>query len=289
MDLKQFRLYRRNGAKFPARLRTYPVMKRHNLLGVVMIINDLSEEDATREHINILQKLAFLGEITSIFAHEVRNPINNISTGMDLISLSLPENDQNQDTIARIRQDCDRMDELMNSILTYSRSEQYEMEDVRLNLLLERLITRMKPRLAGFQIETNVQIAQDCPAVKGNPRALEQVLINLINNAGQAMKDGGGKLAIKLKTVNHNNQTSVEVSVADTGPGIPEDLQEKIFEPFFTTERGGTGLGLAISKRIIDSHYGEIELESFPGGSVFTISLPATENNDMHINTNPFR
>jgi signal transduction histidine kinase len=264
-------------------------MKRQNILGAVMIINDLSEEYATREQINILQKLAFLGEITSIFAHEVRNPINNISTGMDLISLTLPENDQNQDTIARIRQDCDRMDELMNSILTYSRSEQYEMEDVRLNLLLERLITRMKPRLAGFQIETNVQIAQDCPAVKGNPRALEQVLINLINNAGQAMKDNGGKLAVKLKTVSHNSQTSVEVSVADTGPGIPEDLQEKIFEPFFTTERGGTGLGLAISKRIIDSHYGEIELESFPGGSVFTIILPAAENNGKVINTNPIR
>ena len=113
----------------------------------------------------------------------------------------------------------------------------------------------------------------------GNLRALEQVFSNLINNALQAMSQiGSGDLALKVQP-DHSEEgvESVEVSVADTGPGIPKELQERIFQPFFTTKPNGTGLGLAITKRIITAHKGNIQVSSFPGGTVFHVQLPAME------------
>jgi signal transduction histidine kinase len=120
-----------------------------------------------------------------------------------------------------------------------------------------------------------MHVQPDCPPVSGNLRALEQIFSNLINNALQAMGEEGGRLAIKAQVVQvASGRQSVEVSVADTGPGIPVDIQERIFQPFFTTERNGTGLGLAITKRIVTAHKGNIRLESFPSGTVFYVQIP---------------
>lgn len=107
---------------------------------------------------------------------------------------------------------------------------------------------------------------------------------NLITNAVQAMGESGGQLTLKIRRVKQtkaaaaaNEPPSVEISIADTGPGIPKELQERIFQPFFTTSSSGTGLGLAITRRIISAHKGSIHLESFPGGTVFSIRLPLAE------------
>jgi signal transduction histidine kinase len=140
----------------------------------------------------------------------------------------------------------------------------------------------MHHRMVKVNVEHLIQSEPDCPAVRGNPRALEQVFTNLFANAIQAMNETGGKLAIKIQTRKlappskrgPNEQPYVEVLVADTGPGIPKELQEKIFQPFFTTSRNGNGLGLAISKQIITAHKGTIRVNSFPGGTVFHVQLP---------------
>jgi signal transduction histidine kinase len=91
------------------------------------------------------------------------------------------------------------------------------------------------------------------------------------------MGEGGGNLFIKVQPVQQDGHKYLEASVADTGPGIPKELQERVFHPFFTTERGGTGLGLAIAKRIITAHKGTIRLTSFPGGTIFHVLLPQDE------------
>jgi signal transduction histidine kinase len=110
-------------------------------------------------------------------------------------------------------------------------------------------------------------------------RALEQVFTNLINNSIQAMSETGGNLVIRIQPGDGSelglppSMESIEVSIADTGPGIPAEIQEKIFQPFFTTTSTGTGLGLTIVKRIISLHNGAIKLESFPGGTIFRIFL----------------
>jgi signal transduction histidine kinase len=213
--------------------------------------------------------------VTAVFAHEVRNPINNISTGLQLMALNLPDTDPNQEIIARLQQDCDRLAELMKSVLSYSHPSDYEMEPVDLGALITRMIERMRAKLSRSKIKHHIQIEPDIPLILGNPRALEQVFTNLISNAMQAMGDQEGTLAVKIQAVKTPGRRGhVEVSVADSGPGIPKELLDRIFQPFFTTKPNGTGLGLAITRRIITAHKGNLQVNSFPGGTVFSVQIP---------------
>jgi signal transduction histidine kinase len=115
------------------------------------------------------------------------------------------------------------------------------------------------------------------PPIKGDPRSLEQVFTNLISNAVDAMsKQGGGTLAIKVGPVNLiPNLPQVEVTITDNGPGIPDDIRDHLFEPFVSNNPRGTGLGLAITKQIVTAHRGSIKVNTFPGGTVFHVVLPA--------------
>jgi signal transduction histidine kinase len=253
------------------------------ITSILVMMQDQSEQEQIRMHAQHLEQRAVLGEVTAIFAHEVRNPINNISTGLQLMAYNLPENDPHQETIARLQQDCDRLTELMKGVLSFSRPTEYEMEQIQLDKLVAHWLERLHPRMARINVTHHFQAEANCPAVMGNARALEQVFNNLMTNALQAMSETGGDLAVKVHTARKlvewdsysEHRTYVEVSIADTGPGIPREMQERVFHPFFTTNRNGTGLGLAIAKRILTAHKGNIRLTSFPGGTIFYVELPA--------------
>ncbi len=276
------RLYRRNGEDFLAHLRFLPILKDGLLISIVILVNDLSEKEKIRIQTEQLEQKALLGEVTAIFAHEVRNPINNISTGLQLMSRNLPVEDPNQAEIKRLEQDCDRLVELMKSVLSLSKPTDYHMISLDIGQLLQRILDRRINRLQNTRIYLDLQVSPETPSVIGDPRALEQVFNNLINNALQAMGESGGNLVVKIHPVDQladisdttETPPSVEISIADTGPGIPKEIQDRIFQPFFTTRSGGTGLGLAIAKRIVTFHKGKIHLESFPGGTVFYVTLP---------------
>jgi signal transduction histidine kinase len=140
---------------------------------------------------------------------------------------------------------------------------------------LERLLQRLRPRIQEVNVACNLEGEPECPHVRGNLRALEQVFSNLITNALQAMRATGGNIILKVQPVHSpEGHSYVEISVADNGPGIPKEHLERIFQPFFTTEQNGTGLGLAISKRIITAHKGNIRVNSFPGGTIFHVQIP---------------
>ncbi len=275
---ENLRLYRRSGQPFLARVSILPAMSQEQLEGVIVLIQDLSEQEQIQTQARQLEQRALLGEVTAIFAHEVRNPINNLSTGLQWMAFQLPPDDPNQEVIQRLQGDLERLNELMKSVLTFSRPSEYEMEAVNLGVLLERLLERLKPRLVRANVQSMLQIEPNLPQIKGNPHALEQVFNNLITNAVQAMSERGGSLAIKAQGVQKGGERPmVQVDVADSGPGIPKELQERIFQPFFTTKSDGTGLGLAITKRIITAHKGSIWVTSFTGGTVFHVQLPALE------------
>jgi signal transduction histidine kinase len=208
----------------------------------------------------------------------VRNPINNISTGLQLMTMNLPSDSPHQELLGRLQQDCDRLTELMKSVLAYSRPQEYKTTAMPLAPFLQRLIERWHPRLARAKIEYTLQIDQGMPPIEADPRAMEQVFTNLIANATQAMNETGGKLTIKARLAPPPAEYHrAEISIADTGPGIPDEIRERIFEPFFTTKTGGTGLGLAITKQIITAHRGSIQVTSIPGGTVFQILLPVAD------------
>jgi PAS domain S-box-containing protein len=273
------KFYRRDGEAFLAMLRIFPVAAGDRVSEILVFIQDLSEHESIRTHTQELENRALLGELTAVFAHEVRNPINNISTGLQLMTMNLKPDDPNREPITRMQQDCDRLEELIKSVLAFAKPTEYEMESLDLPLLLRRLLERLRPRLVERHVQYDLRVEPDCPPVLGNLRALEQVFSNLINNALQAMSEAGsGNLALKVQPVPvEEGVENVEVSVADTGPGIPKEFQEHIFQPFYTTKRDGTGLGLPLSKRIITAHKGNIQFSSFPGGTIFTVRLPAAK------------
>jgi PAS domain S-box-containing protein len=278
-NLGDVNLHRRDGTEFPAEITTVPLQHKNTTLGVFIILRDKSEREQIRIRTHQLEQRALLGEVTAVFAHEVRNPINNISTGLQLMAEEVPDDDPNQDLINRMLHDCRRLTSLMNSVLTFSRSGNYLFIPIVIGDLLERLIKIWTPRMNRLNIEHHINIASKPVKVKGDRRALEQVFTNLISNAIQAMQEiGGGTLAIKVtRNKDGNGRSTVQIDVSDTGPGIPEENRHRIFEPFFTTKKNGTGLGLAITKQIVTAHKGAINLTTFPGGTVFHVILPAID------------
>jgi signal transduction histidine kinase len=171
--------------------------------------------------------------------------------------------------------------------LTYSRLET-SFVSVNLKELITYQFNLWQAKFATLNITPTFKMGQNVPNIWGDPRSLEQVFTNLISNAVDAMSGPGGNLAIN---VNPNNSIEgvpqVEITVSDSGPGIPDELRDRIFEPFVThNKRKGTGLGLAITKQIITAHHGSITVKSYPGVTIFTVLLMA-ERKDKSDLENP--
>lgn len=268
-------LHRRDGSSFPALIRLMPVENESVLLAILIFINDLSEQLESQRNSQQLEHRAILGDFTAIFAHDLRNPINNISTGMQLIQSRIGESDPNYDVVTRVLNDCGRIDHLMESVLIFARSMEPKLERVDINNFMKRLLDRWRPAMMRGNINSVIQVPDVSPIGAGDPRLLDRLFTNLINNAIDAMKiTNGGTIAVKVELVQQKNHDQVEISISDTGPGIPDEVRPRLFEPFVTTKSTGTGLGLSICKRIVTVHKGTITVDTFPGGTVFHVFLP---------------
>ncbi len=274
-NLGNVSLHRRTGQAFPAHIQIIPAAQESQAGEIIVFIRDISENEEIKVRAQHLEQRAVLGDFLAIFAHEVRNPINNISTGLQLLTARLPEDDPNQKVLGRMLTDCTRLDHLMESVLAYARPIEPKFEEMDLVVFIQRILDRWRPRMSRLKVETFFQKAEDIPRIVGDPRSLDQVFTNLITNAVDAMSKTGGTLAIKIGLNHELAKQQVEVLISDSGPGIPEEIKDRIFEPFVTTKSHGTGLGLAITKRIITAHRGRILVNSFPGGTIFSICIPA--------------
>jgi signal transduction histidine kinase len=198
------------------------------------------------------------------------------------MEINTPESEPEKlDLITRLQKDCNRLTGLMESILIFSRTGNYKFIPLDVQSVIERLLTRWRPRMARLQIQHHIQVAPDTPLILGDQRALEQVFTNLISNATRAMRENGGMLAVRIAPYNApGNKLMTRIDISDTGPGIPDEIRDRIFDPFFTTDPNGTGLGLSITKQIITAHKGSILPNSFPGGTVFHIQIPAIQSDE---------
>jgi two-component system sensor histidine kinase AtoS len=273
-------LHRRDGQVFPAQIQVLPIMREEQPLAIAIMITDVSEHEEIRAQSQQLEHRALLGEFTAIFAHEVRNPINNISTGIQLVTSRLPADDPNLEVISRMENDCQRLNHLMESVLTFSRTIEPKFASMDIGELLNRILQRWQPRMNRVSVKAFYQTDLTAPMVNGDSRMLEQVFTNLISNAVDVLGTrGNGTIAVRVaqgKPI--GNRPQIEITVSDDGPGIPERVREHIFEPFVTTKPQGTGLGLAITKRIVTAHRGSITVNTFPGGTMFFVNLPASED-----------
>ena len=269
-------LNRRNGQPFPVLMKVMPVMKGEHVSAIEIMMIDISEHEQSKAVTQQLEHRAVLGDYTAAFAHDVRNPINNISTGLQLLASNLEGDKSSQTVINRMQGDCTRLDHMMESFLAFSRPMELKFEAFEVESFLKRIIDRWQPRLARAGIKSVLHVDAKVEKIIGDTRSLENVFTNLISNALEAMTETGDTLAIKAVLVQEiNGHPKVEISISDNGPGIPSDIKNRIFEPFVTTRKLGTGIGLAITKQIVNAHKGSIKVDSFPGGTVFTVQLPA--------------
>ncbi|MGB9669472.1 MAG: two-component system sensor histidine kinase NtrB, partial [Anaerolineales bacterium] len=261
-----------------ADINLFPIIFDQKVSGAIILIQDRTEQEKLIKQSMRLEQSAVLGEFTTIFAHEVRNPINNISSNLQWMSINMDQNDPNQVIIQRLLQNCDRLNALMDTILSYNRINEIEKEKINLGVLVKKVLDRHQLKLNQTNIQTYFEVQPDLPNINGNQRALERVFDNLIDNAMQVMKENGGNLAVKVHTVNSvENKPLVEVSIADNGPGIADEYKDKILKVSFTTKQNGTGIGLIISQKIVQAHEGVIEYDSVPGGTVFYVRIPSIE------------
>ncbi len=281
-NLGEVHIHRRDGVAFLAHLSTIPLIYGKDVEGVIVFLRDLSSREESEVRNQQLEQRALLGEVTAIFAHEVKNPINNISTGLQLMAMNLPSEDPNQEVIGRLLDDCNRLTHLMQSVLTFSRPPENKFQQVALADIIPTLLERWRPRLTRLKVKHEFKSKAENTTIDGDPRALEQVFSNLIANAVEAMKITGGNLTIQIRpSQEEGGRQYIETNVIDDGPGIPPDLIDRIFEPFVTTNRNGTGLGLSIAKRIVTAHKGRINVSSVPGGTVFQVILPLSQKNEV--------
>jgi len=284
-DLGQLEIHHRDGSVFPALIKTFPVSSpgTEDIQGILIFVQDISKEEKVRIQTQQLERRALVGQMNAIFAHEIRNPINNITTGIQLLDRTLPDDFKQRDVLKGINDDCDRLTHIVDTVLTFSKSQSYHRTPIDLPALINQILNRWIPRMKRTSVSHVLKVEDGLPLVPGDDRALGQVFNNLISNAVRAMEDsGGGLLSVRLKPIQKTTGTpGVQVDVLDTGPGIPPEVQDRIFEPFFTTKPDGTGLGLSITKQIITMHEGTISLIPLPEGTSFQIILPGIKQEDL--------
>ena len=223
-------------------------------------------------------KLATLGELTTGVAHELNNPLNNIGlfvgNAIDLIEHGLTDEEQIIRQLRHATQQVGKATEIITHLRTFGRAAPVSREPIALRQVIERALALMREQLRLRGIDVVVELGSREPVVLGNPIQLEQVFINLLTNARDAVANSPRK-AIRISA--SVDAEVVELVFADTGHGIPTGLERRIFDPFFTTKDvgKGTGLGLSITYGIIKEHGGTISVVSPPGaGATFVIRLP---------------
>lgn len=221
-------------------------------------------------------KLAAVGEMAAGIAHELNNPLTTVTGFSELVLDSMPKDDESHADMELIMREARRARDVVRRLLDFARQSESVRASASLNRVVEDIVTLSRHLIHTSGVELILELQEDLPWVSMDENQIKQVLLNLVHNALQAMPDGGD-LIIKTSVTSKVGRSGVQVSVSDTGVGIPYENQTRIFEPFFTTkgDRGGTGLGLSVTYGIVTDHGGEIELISQPGeGSRFSVWLP---------------
>ncbi len=243
---------------------------------VIDAINSMSEELEEREE-ELIQskKLASIGVLVSGVAHELNNPVNNISmiaqTYDDMYDKLTEE--QRIEFMRKVDQESDRIKGIVTNLLDFARPKDPNPREIDINALLLKALLLVQNSLNVSSIETSLDLADDLPKIFIDDNQVQQVFVNLFLNAAQAMTPSG---RLFVSTRLRQDENMVDIIVRDTGKGIQPEYLPHIFDPFFSTkEEGGTGLGLSVSYSIIKNHGGNIRVESRPGiGTTFTIQLP---------------
>lgn len=227
------------------------------------------------EQMERADRLASVGEMAAGIAHEIKNPLTGIAAAITIINEDFSTEDPRKEILNEVLEQVKRLNKTVNDLLFFGKPTEQEPTFVDVNSVLRKTLWFALQHRGGGDIEKLLDLREDLPPVYVDPKQMQQVFLNLILNAMQAMQ-GGGVLTVRSSFVEKDERQWVRVEIADTGSGIPQQILDKIFTPFFTTKAQGTGLGLAICHKIVTQHAGVISVRSEDGkGTTFTIELPA--------------
>jgi len=278
-------LVRRDGLEVHVQLRAVPVRGHEpGNTGGLITISDHSERKAMEAKAQHLEQRAILGDLSAIFAHEIRNPLNGITTGLQYLQMQLGAEDGLQESVESILDETTRISRLLQDILLIVKPKELVIEAADLGAGVRALAERWRERLHGRGIKLDVEVDESTPPALADTDQMEQVFTNLLSNAMHAMDVDGGTVTVTVQPALPQLELRgehVQINIADSGPGMPPDVKEQVFNPFYTTKREGTGLGLAISQRIVNAHRGTLSVESTPTiGTVFMVVLPAAPSGE---------
>jgi signal transduction histidine kinase len=223
------------------------------------------------------ERLAALGQLSAGLAHEIRNPLGVMKGSAEMLNQKLRETDALASELAGyISGEVDRLSALVNRFLDFARPLHTEVYPQEVAALVDRALQSVAQRWRGGKVSIEREYQESLPLVPLDESLCEQALLNLVQNAYEAMGSQGGTLRVGVLAAQSNGRRGVEIRLQDTGPGVPAALREQIFNPFVTTKQAGVGLGLSIVAKIVEEHHGSIRVESAPsGGACFVIFFPA--------------
>lgn len=271
--------------------------------GAVFALEDVTERIEMERIARQSEKMAAVGTLAAGIAHEINNPIGIITSRVELMLMEARERRLEREVIKDLRvieKHAGRVAKITQGLLSFSRQAPWKLTAVDVNQVVEESLLLVEKQLAKEGIALQKELAPDLPEIQGSANHLEQVIVNLVTNAREAMPRGG---TLRFATMVHrpassvdpmredrdgrrssdfgeigrviSGQAVVEIRVSDTGPGIPPGILPRIFDPFFTTKEQGSGLGLSITYGIVRDHGGAITVDSRPGaGSTFIIQFP---------------
>jgi len=284
-DSREANLLSHQGVVIPIGFSTTPLKSSENGDGAIFIFRDIRELINFRKQMERMDRLATLGELSAGIAHEIRNPLAGIKTSAEVLEESFSPGDFRSQLISRIIKEIDRSNKLLQRFFNFAKPSRPKPGFHYLQNIIDGVYLLMRARFNKHHISFKTFYESDLPEIYIDESQFEQVIINLILNAFDAMPDGG---ALKITASfnadekvfeEQNSSGCILITIRDDGTGISPEKIEKIFNPFYTTKSDGVGLGLSICSRLLEENHSRIEVESSPeNGALFKVFLPYVNN-----------
>ena len=252
--------------------------------GVIGTIQDLTETKKTEELMRRMDRLSSLGQLSAGIAHEIRNPLTSINFNVQMLSKKVSDDAVLIGLIDDTIQGIDKIKLFVKTILDFAKPRAPSLKPGRLLDVVADSVALMKSQISKENVTIRIAPHGDVPEIVFDPQQIQQVFINLILNAIEAMPNGGTvEVTTEIAKGAGDGKCHLAVSVEDTGCGIPQEIQPRIFDPFFTTKAEGTGLGLSIVHKIMEQHDATIDcISKVPGGTIFVLRFPMNGGQSVH-------
>lgn len=258
-------------------------LKNHEAeeIGNILQLRDVTERALMDDRLLRMERYMGLGSLAAGLQHEIKNPLAALSLHVQLLEEEIASSDptdEAEEMLSVIKTEVARIGDVLENFRDFASLGRLNLATVDIARMVNRQIRLIEPQADQQNISVSVEFPDDpLPSFQGDRVRLEQVLLNLLVNAMEAMSDGGS-LTVRVATTSAGDDTTLRIEVLDTGPGIPETIRSRIFDPYFTTKSDGTGMGLALCDKIMRQHNGRVEIHSSENGSVLEMTLPISDD-----------